>query len=33
MDNTRPINPRKVLRKYKKIVTIIAIAKNLYPSE
>ena len=32
-DNTKPINPRKVLRKYKNIVTIIAIAKNLYPSE
>ena len=32
-DNTRPINPRKVFKKYTKIVTIIAIAKNLYPSE
>ena len=31
-DNTRPINPKKVLRKYKKIATKKAIAKNLYPS-
>ena len=32
MDNTRPIKPKKVLKKYKNIVIKIAIAKNLYPS-
>jgi len=26
------MNPKKVLKKYKKIVIKIAIAKNLYPS-